>query len=242
MLVVVIATLRVYFVTGYDMPSALAVLAIVDRVQLLSSSVLTAMVVLVPLIAIQPATRRWLLAGNKDGAPFSTQMRTAILWIPFSMTLLATMSILFLGAWLVGWSIYTILHRRAAKRARKAGTRPPAKGAPVFDPDSNNWLLASVVGLMFVSVMLQPWLMREDVEMRSGDKVVGSVVGTQGDMTLLLGASPAGARWVQTDQIAARKVCRDRPEWYSGTLQSLLPHEGVSCDAILEKQRDTEGS
>ena len=237
-LLIVIATLRVFFVAAFDMPTALAVLAIVDRTQLLTSSVLTGLVLVLPLIFIQPATRKWLLAGNATGAPFSTQMRTAVLWIPLLAIVLTTFTLPLIAGWFTGWIIYFFVHKWARKRALLLGQEPPRKNAPMFDANFNNWIVATLIGWMFLTVLYQPWLAREAVELSDGERVVGSVVGTQGDMTLLLGAAGAGARWVATDEIDSRDVCRDRPEWYSATLPFLLPREGVSCKAILDEHRE----
>ncbi|MEV5041302.1 hypothetical protein [Microbacterium sp. LMI1x-1-1.1] len=239
---VVIAILRVYFVAGFDMPTALSVLAIVDRTQLLTSSVLTGMVLVVPLIFIQPAFRKWVLAGNRDGAPFSAQMRTALLWIPLSGIVLSTFTVPLLIGWLVGWIVYLVIHRWASKRAVKAGLAPPAKNAPLFDQNTNNWIAASALGFLAFSVLLQPWLAREAVSLRGGEQVVGSVVGTQGEMTLLLAAGRRGAQWVATEGIESRELCRDRPEWYAATLLALLPRDGIACRPILEADAERRGS
>lgn len=237
---VVIAILRVYFVSGFDLPTALAVLAIVDRTQLLTSSVLTGLVFILPLIFIQPAFRKWVLAGNADGAPFSAQMRTALLWIPLSGIVVATFTLPLLGGWFLGWVLYLLLHRWVSRKALKAGKQPPAKNAPLLGPSSSNWLFATMLGLMAYTVLLQPWLAREAVSLSGNEQVVGSVVGTQGEMTLVLGTGRAGAQWVPTEDIESRELCRDRPEWFGATLISLLPREGIACRPILEAQRDAQ--
>jgi hypothetical protein len=237
-LLVVIAILRVYFVSAFDMPTALSVLAIIDRTQLLTSSVLTGLVFVLPLIFIQPAFRKWVLAGNKDGAPFSAQMRTALLWIPLSGIVISTFTLPLLIGWFFGWIVYLVIHRWASRNAVRAGKQPPRKNAPLFDQNMNNWIVATMLGYLAFTVLLQPWLAREAVSLRSGEQVIGSVVGTQGEMTLLLGAGRSGAQWVSTDAIESRELCRDRPEWYGATLLALLPRDGIACKPILEAQRE----
>lgn len=234
-LLIVIATFRVYFVAGFDLPTALAVLAIVDRTQLLTSSVLTALVFVLPVLFIQPAVRRWLLAGNAAGATFPTQLRTGLLFFPLVMIVLATFTLPLLGGWLVGWLMYVVLSRWARRRAIRVGAEPPKKNAPLFDSNFNNWILATLLGWMFLTALIQPWLVREVVELSDGEQVVGSVVGTQGEMTLLL-LPRDGAQWVATGEIETRSVCRDSPEWYSLTVFALVPRDGISCKAILEEQ------
>ena len=234
-LLVVIATLRVYFVAGFDLPTALAVLAIVDRTQLLTTSVLTALVFALPVFFIQPVVRRWLLAGNTPGATFTAQLRTGLLFIPLVMIVLTTFTLPLLGGWLLGWLLYLVLRRYARRRAVRAGAEPPKKNAPLFDSNFNNWIIATLLGWMFLTVLIQPWLVREAVQLSDGEQVVGSVVGTQGEMTLVL-LPRDGARWVATKEIESRSICRDRPEWYSLTALALIPRDGISCKAILEDQ------
>lgn len=131
-LLVVVATLRVRFVAGFDMPTALAVLAIVDRTRLLTLSALTGLVFVISLIFIQPAFRRWLLAGNEDGTPFPTQIRTVILWFPVSVIVLTTFILPLLAGWFIGWIFHLVIHRWASSKAVRAGAQPPKKNAPLF--------------------------------------------------------------------------------------------------------------
>jgi hypothetical protein len=238
-LLVVIATFRVYFVVSFDMQTALAVLAIVDRTQLLTTSVLTALVFVLPILFVQPDIRRWVMAGNDPGATFPTQLRTALLWIPLGAIVLGAFTLPMLLAWFIGWLLLVTVRARARRSAARRGTEPPSKNAPLFQSSLNNWILATLIGLIFVSVLNQPWLAREAVHMEDDEQVVASVVGIQGEMTLLL-VPQEGARWVKTEEIDSRAVCQDRPEWHGMTLFSLIPREGFECGPILDEQRRAE--
>lgn len=229
---VVIAALRVLFVSTFDLPTALSVLAIVDRTQLLASSVLAAITVVLPVMFVQPSFRRWLLAGNRAGASFSDQLRTGLLWVPVGGIALFTFTIPLATGWFIGWLIYLVLMRRLKSMARRKGQEVPRDGSPVLRTESNNWLFATLLGSLLLTVMYQPWLAREAVELKGGDVVVASVVGTQGDMTLLLERAGAGATWVQTSSIEARSLCRTEPTWYGSSLSALIPRSGTVCSEI----------
>lgn len=228
---VLLATLRVYFVVAFDMATALSVIAIVDRAQLLMATVLAGFAFVVPLLFIRPDFRKWLWEGNSPGAGFSKQLRTAVLWIPLSLVVIFTFSLPLLVGWFGGWLALLLLKRRAKKKAQKSGRRSIGKGGPI-DEDSNFWLLATFLGFTLLSLLYQPWLAREAVHMSTGETVVANVVGVQGDMTLLLESSTA--RWVKTDEIENRAICRPKFQWYSATLSSLTHREGENCSEIIE--------
>lgn len=236
---VVLATFRVYFVAGFDLPTALSVLAIVDRAQLLTATVLAGLAFIIPLVFIQPVVRKWMWAGNVPGAPFSTQVRTALVWVPLSVVVIFGITLPLLAGWFVGWLLLIATRARARRKAIRAGLNPPdAKARPV-SKDWSTWLLATVLGWTLMTVMYMPWLAKEAVHV-SGDEraMVGYVVGVQGDMTLILKLPGSVANWVQTDDINGRVLCRDTPQWTTSSLAGLLPREGEDCASILRAQRE----
>ncbi|PWC06569.1 hypothetical protein [Mycetocola zhujimingii] len=242
LLLVVLATMRVYFVAGFDLPTALSVLAIVDRTQLLTATVLSGVAYIVPLLFIQPRFRKWLWAGNAPGAGFTKQMRTALLWFPLSGVVIFTLSLPLLIGWFVGWLLLLVLKRQARRKARKAGRRSAGKDTHPLSPDTNNWIFASLVGLTLITVLYQPWLAREALHVANDEEVVAHVVGVQGDMTLVLELPGSAARWIKTDEIESRAVCRGVPAWYSATVSTLLPRQGEDCTAILNAKREASNS
>ncbi len=129
-----------------------------------------------------------------------------------------------------------VLTRKVWRRPRQ----PSARTESPLDRDTNNWIVATFAGFLLLAVLIQPWPAREAVSLRGGETVVANVVGTQGGMTLLLNHEPYGARWVPTEEVVARELCRDPDEWFQLTLGSLRPKGGIACAEILDSRRRTE--
>lgn len=236
LMLVVFATLRVYFVSRFDLPTALTVLAIVDRTQLLTATVLSAVTFLAPLLFVQANIRKWMLAGNTLGAGFKLQVRTAILWIPLSGLILVGFSVPLILGWFLGWLIFLFLKFRARKKGTAHANRDAEPPTPPGHAGTLSWLFATMVGVTLLTVLNQPWLAREAIQVSGGEDVVGSVVGVQGDMTLLLERPASSARWIKTDEIESRAICRSAPRWYISSPASFIPRPGEDCEAILSRK------
>ncbi|WP_288025153.1 hypothetical protein [Arthrobacter sp.] len=235
---VVFATLRVFFVSGFDLPTALSVLAIVNRTQLLTATVLSGVAFIVPLLFIQPKFRQWLWAGNSQGAGFTKQIRTALLWVPISTIVLLGFTLPLIFGWFFGWVTFLLLKYRARKKGRLTGRRGSGNDAQPINTDTNSWLVATMLGITLMTVLYQPWLAREALHTTGGENVVGNVVGVQGGMTLVLEMPGSSARWIKTAEIASRDICRTTPRWYSSSLASFVPRPGVDCAALLTANKE----
>lgn len=232
---VVFAVMRVFFLSGFDLSTALSVLAIVDRTQLLTASVLAAITLVVPLVFINPGSRAWLLAGNTSGAPFLTQLRTGLLWLPLSGVVVFGMSLSLVVGWVLGFLTLVAVNAIRRRRARKAGAPLPDRTEKVrFSSDASGWLIATFAGWTLLTVMSAPWLAKEAVHIGVDDAQVGYVIGEQAGMTLILTSPGSDAAWVRSENIESRAVCRQAGQWWTSSLGSLIPKEGEDCAAILK--------
>lgn len=236
---VVFATLRVYFVSFFDLPTALSVLAIVNRTQLLTATVLSGAAALAPYFFIQPKFRKWLFEGNTPGAGFAKQVRTAVLLVPISYLVFVGFSIPLIVGWFLGWLLYLLLKSSARKRRRRTGLRGPGTTTGLLmSEDTSSWLLATLIGATLITVLSQPWLAKEALVVSGGEHVVGSVVGVQGAMTLVLEQPGSSARWIKTAEIESRAICRSAPRWYISSPLAFIPRPGEDCAAISTAKRE----
>jgi hypothetical protein len=250
--VVVLAGLRVYLTTGLSLPTALTVLSVVDRAQLLASTVLATVSVSVPLLYVVffRDIRRWMTPHIRpSGASRAALAATTLFWMLGIFWMLLTP--LWAGLALSFTSLFFFLVVTPLRKSRRVAARknrPPKRNGPLASRYTwRDWFdafIVNVCGIGLVVVMATPWLPREAVFLQGNDPpVVGHVVGTQGDMTLLLEERSVEVRWprdplwVKTDRLEHRITCG-----VEGPLLSLSAGDwmsagsGADCEAIKRKE------
>lgn len=215
-MLVAVTLLHVLAVAGWDLPTALAVLDVADRTQvLLASAVIVAVVVGATTVFMQfrrvwPTYRR-LIEGS------TAQQGVAIIVFILVLSALPAIPV---GAALLIVLIYALgemLVRRASKRGRVS-----EDGRVLVSPESWSWftLVAwMVTGLTLISILSQPWVPFEEVSLSDDTSVTGYVIGQDGAMTLVL--DDGQAKWIKTDDVDARRICGRDQSWWQYSLSDI---------------------
>lgn len=230
--VVVFASIKVFCAAGFQTPIALSILAVADRTQLLSATVISALTIVVPYLIIIPQFNKWLFSRNEQNANFWQQIGTACLWVLTSLFVVFSMTLPILGSWLLALILLFILRVVAHRKGRHTGERKGEKLVAQFT-GAQAWTFASISGLLLLSILGQPWIAREAVTLAGNQTEVSRVVGAQGDMTLLIVEQGRQVLWVKTDEITKRELCAPEPTWSGSPLvQFLAPGDyGADCAA-----------
>jgi hypothetical protein len=227
--VVVLASLRVYFVAGFHLPTALTVLSVVDRTQLLTSTVLAALTTAVPslLAFFWVEVRRWVSAGLDDQAERWRRVAIGAVILPFFGILTITVPVVLLLAVGAAVLLRLISQWRARRRARRSTASPEERQRRTEARiqrliSIREFIAVSFLGLLLFQVFTAPWLPKESVELQgNGERTVGYLVGAQGEMTLLLEAPHGQPVWIQTSAIEARDTCKSQRHWLVESLGDL---------------------
>jgi hypothetical protein len=230
---VAFAVLRVYFVAGFDLATALAILAVVDRPQLLAATLLSAIALLLPLMIVNPSIRKWILAGNRDGATFGAQLRSAVVGLPLFGVSALVLSVPLVAGWVIAAGGVLLVRRRVRKRAAVLGPLSRRDSAVRAGAEGwKGWVAAMGIGLLTISSLNSPWLSQEALELKSSEIVAGRIVGEQAGMMLVLQRRGGSAVWVRSDEVESRRLCGPRVEWWSHSVAELLraPSRPVCAD------------
>ena len=226
---VLIAVIRVYAWSGYYVPVALAVLSVADRTTLLASTLLLVLIGLVPLglSELVFSERLSITELRKTNRPLGQVVGSLAVIYGLGIVIFgfATLSILLpLGGVLallaIGWIVVAIVWR--VRHGRGAGMK--VLKAPLFGSVRGPW--PTVVALstsVMIGVLGQPWMPLETISrIVNPEVIVGYVVGTQNDFTLVLDQSKSPV-WIASSDIASRQLCsRDPYQMWDRTIADLL--------------------
>lgn len=135
---------------------------------------------------------------------------------------------------LVAWLITWLLNRRDKKRAQHGDQEGNVKNPKSFHESFFSLFLAGYIGFLAYTVLSEPWLPRALIELQGNEQIVGSMVGPQGEMTLILGSFQYETQWVKTADIESRQLCSVGSKWYNSTLRSLIIKTGTDRSKVLE--------
>lgn len=236
--VVVFASIKVFFAAGLQTPTALSILAVADRTQLLSATVISALSIVVPYLLFVPQFTRWLFNGNGLNASIWQQILTACLWSPTLVFAVTSMTLPVLGGFLITLVTIVVMRVTTRRKGRHIGERKGEKITAQFTR-GQAWAFASMSGILLINILGQPWIAREAVTLAGNQIEISRVVGAQGEMTLLIVEPGRQVLWVHTDKIEKRELCAPEPTWSSSPLlQFLYPSEnGADCSAIVKSLR-----
>lgn len=220
---VVLSCLRVYGATGFHLPTALSVLTVLDRAQLLASTVLVVLIYAIPLavlVAWHPL-RAWARQAPRDGG-FTGWVESAIPAILLGWGVIAP--VWEIMAWIVAgfaWYVLLPLGRKVRRKfVARDGASAESPGRSLVHPAAYVLNPIALLGLLALAVVT-PWLPLEAIELQGREeKVVGRVVGTQAEMTLLL--ERIEVQWVKTDSLEKRSLCGQDESWWSTSFVELL--------------------
>ena len=143
---VLIATLKVYFVSSFNLSTALTVLSIVDRTQLLTASALTGLVLLVPVSFIQPTVHAFLNQGHQEGATFLVQLRTAVIWWLLVFIFIFSSTLVHLAACVLIWIFIWFRNRKVRNKVNANAVHQYHSVAGQSKHFNTNWLIPAVLG------------------------------------------------------------------------------------------------
>lgn len=211
-LLVLIAGLRVYAFTNFDVDRALAVLSVADYFKILFSSLISALSALIPYIlfylVVNPDFRRWIL-GNSASSGHAASWRSGFLLGPiliFGIMTTTTFNAIISGIVIVLYWIVLLLVKIMSRRP--AGRYRSSERKVVEGSWKQNALLApALMSLLFAPVMLSPWAPLEGLEIIAFEKPIEAyVIGESGEHTLLV-LRQKSPIWVKTSDVERRQIC-----------------------------------
>ncbi len=219
-----LSLLSVYFFAGLDIPTALAILGVVDRTQLLLATT---------IVAVPPALGGYLLGlvarrrlrvfKGVTKTPAKAVVTLLAVMIGSSM-LLATVTLL--GLVIFGGMVLAIgvLGRLLLGR----GGSPPGRVSEA------EWfyILCLVVALTVLTAVGRAWTPTERLVLRQGEPFVGHVIGSDEGRQLLISRKNRRALWVPAENIVDRQICLTdkRSVWLSPLSRLLQRDQYPSCD------------
>lgn len=223
---ILLSVIRVYYFVGFDTSSALSVLSVVNRTQVLVSSLLSLLIFIGPFLLIFAPAPAWVMAGHEPGTSFVTKLRLA-LGLAIAPLAITAMSVPLLIGVLIGVTLSLI----RARRRRKGSSATTSAGLS----DSYNWFISIVIGLAILSMLVTPWQARESLLVKDSDRqTVGYVVGEQAGKILVY-ETWHGVQWLDQGSLLSRENCAKTSEWWVSSLSGLIHRGGADCTAKEDK-------
>lgn len=224
--VVVFAGLRVLYFASFNVEAALSILSVANRTNIIVSTVIFILGTLGPSLLMDARFRAWLYAGNRDGAPFAIQLRTAVLGIPLAgyvAAFLRAATALGIGS-AIAVAVLLIRRRRRARRLAGESDRPTGETSNGF-----GWLFATAIGAVLLLGLSRPWQALERFTLAGANPIVGYMIGEQAQMSLIVERGGA-LTWVPTEKLQRRELCAPTPQpWYWQSLSSIPRGGEVDC-------------
>ncbi len=207
---ILLSLARVYFFTGFDVPTTQIVVGVVDRTQLLLATLVD---VATPFIAGMVLALLPVVRWRGPKTPPQVALATAIILIGVPIAV-ATWS-----AWVLPPVILLALYmaweyRRRGKRHAKSDNGRVEAG---IHPN----IMAALLVVALVTTLARPWLPKEQLKLQDGRTVTGHVLGSQeGQMLVALDRSHVA--WFNRDNVKARRICDVRSSSPNRSLLELL--------------------
>ncbi|MGE3812365.1 MAG: hypothetical protein AB7I24_12550 [Candidatus Nanopelagicales bacterium] len=214
-----LAALRVFWWVGFDIPVALAVLGVVDRVSVLTSTLLLVVIALAPvaiLIAVGSGALRPALTMKASNAGIAWASVAALsLLTPVALFMVPAAGLLALLLALGALWLWRFLSRRVPKWREAREREQAAHSATPEAAEAWNrrlridgqFFFAAAMVPMLASTLGQAWMPAESIQLEGSPKPVAAfVIGEQAGFTLLVD-SRRHAEWVLTGTIQSRQLC-----------------------------------
>lgn len=214
LVLVVIAALRVFYFSGPDVATALAIISVIDYPAILLASLTTLLAPALPIaLFFFPPVGNWMSAGYARNATSSERWRTAVVWSPlyilysWAMTPSVMLALLFL-----------FLYKFGASRKTSWSKNP--RLSKLKKPGHFLWhsLPAAAVMLIVVPLLFRPWSPLEAIEMDvKHESTIGYVVGEQSGKLLVIDREKMPS-WIDADQVSTRSICAENIIWMNRPL------------------------
>ncbi|WP_411730940.1 hypothetical protein [Paeniglutamicibacter sp.] len=214
LLLVVVAALRVFYFSGPDVATALAITSVIDYPAILLASLTTLLAPALPIaLFFYPPLGNWMMAGTARNATSSERWRSAIVWTPLAIlyswafTPGMLLALLFLFLYQIGDS------RKAAWSRIPKLSKLKYVGHFIW-----HMLPAFAVFLVVFPLLFRPWTPLESIEMKAKQETtIGYVIGEQSGKMLVIDSEKIPV-WIESDQISTRSICAEEPNWISRPL------------------------
>ncbi len=214
-MLVAVTLLHVLVVAGWDLPTALAVLDVADRTQVLLASAASVAVAIGATAVLQfrrvwPTYRRFI-----DGS--TAQQGVATIGFILGLSAIPAIPV---GAGLLIVLIYAFGQMAVRRASRRGGVSEDGRVLVSRERWSLVTLFAWIAtGWILIVILTQPWVPFEEVSLRDDTSVTGYVIGQDGAMTLVL--DDRQAKWIKTDDVDARRICGRDQSWWQYSLSDI---------------------
>lgn len=229
--IVFFATTRVYFFSGFNLPTALAVLSVVNQAQLLAGTLLWSVLLIFPIALVNPDIRNWAFEGSAPGASFIVSLRTSIIVLTLGSMFLASMTVSFLFGALLGSLILVIARVLRAMKHVRNGTVAPSGRPTLISQRYSAWVAATFIGMLLLQILLSSWVPKEKITVEASNhpnQIIGYMMGTQDEMSLILNEQKFPV-WVKSNEISSRKICKIERDFWQSNLILFDIEPGTKC-------------
>ena len=229
--IVFFATTRVYFFSGFNLTTSLAVLTVVNQAQLLAGTLLWSVLLIFPIALMQPEIRRWAFEGSAPGASFAVSLRTSIIFLTLGSMIWTSVTVSLLFGFLLGTLTLIIARVIRAMKHVKQGIKIPDGRPYLISQRYAAWVAATLIGMLLLQILLSPWLPKEQINLDSANqpqKTIGYLMGSQDGMSLILTEHKVPL-WVKSDEISSRQVCKVEHDWWQSNLNLFDVESGAKC-------------
>lgn len=232
-MLVLLSVLRVYYFVRFDTATALSVLSVANRTQILVSTVLNVLIFVGPLLLIFDPTRKWMTAGFTPGGPFGAYLRIGVVWMPlFPVMILAISLPVVLGALLGMVCNWMLKKRRTKKQKRNDNEHRDDEHEAFLGTVREHWgklALVAFVGTLIVFSLNRPWLPLESMTIaNSSERIVGYVIGEQAGKVLVYEPGEP-VHWVDDADVTNRENCAPQESVWTAPAYALIHKDGADC-------------
>lgn len=222
---VALSVLSIYWFSGFDLTTSLAILGVVDRTQVLLATVLSVAPPIIGVIVMLrgPGWVRRLFATGGSATEWATLGLVAGIGFPL---MIFNTSLLVLGV------LFLVPLLTARRHSAVSGFSRSLRFTTADHHVIRGVMIAATVSLLLAVSLGRPWTPREEVTVDSDSApLVAYVIGAREGQHLFL-IPRHGARWIAGDDIEKRRICAPRQvSWYLRSLHEAIgPKRYKPCD------------
>lgn len=218
--VLTVAALRIFSFANYDVPTALTLIAVVNHVTVLMATLIGVLGAMAPLIFFEPTMRKWLFTVNSGSSHSAGEWVRLIASTPLLILAIMTTSLTFVLTFLIVIGLHFLL-RVSFRRVRSRHRGVKRSVWKIVLSEASQAMLVSVLVSFASAVLFTPWLPLEVIAIKDKEQVVtGYVAGSQAEQVLIIDRNRTPI-WVPAQDMEKRRVCFEKPSFWSLRLSSL---------------------
>lgn len=227
--IVVIAVLKVFAFSRWNLPVALEIIGVGNRTDVLVATLLEAIIAVVPIVILTSQGRKFAFAGASPDSALIVKIRSALLIIVVAPVLLFALDVSILIALVVLIILELVLYLRR-RRGRRSDPATAAKRK-----DLAIWVALLSLTSLLSTTLTTPWTPTEVLTSKGKSVTVGYVMGDQAGSLFVVGYDGRPA-WLPVDHLQSRALCSEPAEaapWFLQHLSTLLiPDHLQKCPTI----------